>query len=74
MFWTFELNQDKPQKENPQKIQSLFPGIPDHVDAAFRWSNAMYFFKDQEYYRINTLRIPYLPFQVKLIQTNFIKL
>jgi len=59
MFWEYHINSNTILNQNPKPIQSKWPGVPNHLNAVFGISFAIYFFKDQEFYRLNKLNDAY---------------
>ena len=57
MVWTYIID-DKSGAE-PQPIESLWPGIPPNINAALKIKTAIYFFKDQGFYRLNKFDAEY---------------
>jgi hypothetical protein len=54
MFWEYIVDNEETQEEEPKPIKSKWPGIPDNVNAVYEMRNgALYFFKDQQFYRLN---------------------
>lgn len=53
-YWRFDSKADPPvSAEYPRSIK-VWNGVPNHIDAAFRWeNNVTYFFKGNQYYRFN---------------------
>lgn len=53
-YWRFDSKSEPPvSKQYPKPVKS-WTGLPNRIDAAFRWENGMsYFFKGDHYYRFN---------------------
>lgn len=53
-FWRFDPTQRPPVKSTYPKPLANWEGIPNHIDAAFQYTNGFtYFYKDGAYYRFN---------------------
>ncbi|XP_012564333.2 matrix metalloproteinase-24 isoform X1 [Hydra vulgaris] len=58
-YWRFTLQRNDYLLDSgyPKKIVANWYGLPNYVDAAFKWTNGeLYFFKGSEYYRVNKNR------------------
>lgn len=68
-YWRFDSKSEPPvSKQYPKPIKNWI-GIPNHIDAVFRWENGLsYFFKGSYYYRFNDV-----DFEVKLASKVGIK-
>ncbi|XP_017483196.1 PREDICTED: matrix metalloproteinase-14-like [Rhagoletis zephyria] len=55
-YWRFDSKSEPPvSKQYPKPIKN-WVGLPNRIDAAFRWDNGMsYFFKGTSYYRFNDI-------------------
>ena len=53
-YWRFDSKNDPPvSKQYPKPIKN-WNGLPNNIDAAFKWENGMsYFFKGSQYFRFN---------------------
>src|SRR6218665_1322436 len=57
LCWLFN-NERQPVGSNPQSISTVFPGLPDKIDAAFIWSgNAKLYFISGRQILYHTLRV-----------------
>lgn len=53
-FWRFDPSQRPPVKSTYPKPISNWDGVPNNLDAAFKWTNGYtYFYKGDAYYRFN---------------------
>jgi matrix metalloproteinase-14 (membrane-inserted) len=53
-FWRFDPSQRPPVKSTYPKPISNWDGVPNNLDAAFKWTNGYtYFYKGDGYYRFN---------------------
>ncbi|XP_044266341.1 matrix metalloproteinase-19-like isoform X2 [Tribolium madens] len=53
-FWRFDPSQRPPVKSTYPKPISNWEGVPNNLDAAFKWTNGYtYFYKGDAYYRFN---------------------
>ena len=63
-YWRFDSKSEPPvSKQYPKPIKN-WNGIPNKIDAVFRWENGMtYFFKGSYYYRFNDIEFEVLCFR-----------
>lgn len=53
-YWRFDSKSDPPVSARYPKPIKNWIGLPNNLDAAFKWENGLtYFFKGTQYYRFN---------------------
>ena len=53
-YWRFDSKSDPPVSNRYPKPIKNWVGLPNSIDAAFKWENGLtYFFKGTHYYRFN---------------------
>lgn len=55
-YWRYDSNSDPPVSEKYPRPISSWKGLPNNIDAAFKWQNdRSYFFKGDKYYKFNDI-------------------
>ncbi|RWS14467.1 matrix metalloproteinase-16-like protein [Dinothrombium tinctorium] len=55
-YWRFDSKNDPPVSDRYPKPIKNWGGLPNSIDAAFKWENGLtYFFKGSQYYRFNDI-------------------